>query len=86
MVEFGRLGVVGVAWVTTLGPDMAQVEYRLSEFAGCGLDRHQEHVEHSPERAQTDYRLGGDRPLEWVGQGLPRFGLTPGTAWVSRAR
>jgi conjugative relaxase-like TrwC/TraI family protein len=68
-----------VAWVTTLGPDMAQVEYRLSEQCGCDLDHwHAALEEASGPDAQVDYRLGESRDLEWIGRGLPEVGLTPG--------
>lgn len=65
-----------MAWVTVLGPDPAQVEYRLNHQCGCD-------AEATPD-VQVDYRLlGSERPLEWVGDGLREFGIRPGTA-VSR--
>lgn len=53
-----------MAWVTTIGPDAAQVEYRLE--GGCGCD------------AQAEYRLGAGADLEWIGRGLPDVGLAAG--------
>ena len=53
-----------MAWVTTIGPDAAQVEYRLQD--GCGCD------------AQVEYRLGFEAELEWIGRGLADVGLEAG--------
>ncbi|MBM9506741.1 MobF family relaxase [Actinacidiphila acididurans] len=65
--------------MTTLGPDMAQIEYRLSEQCGCDMDhRHAALEEATGPDAQVDYRLGESRDLEWIGRGLPDVGLTPG--------
>ncbi|GGK10572.1 hypothetical protein GCM10010123_45700 [Pilimelia anulata] len=59
-----------MAWVTTLGPNMDQIEYRL-QASGCSLERDVD--------GQVEYRIdGGDRPLEWVGQGLREVGIEPG--------
>jgi len=68
-----------MAWVTTLGPDMQQVEYRLTGQCGCDLE-HQEQrgVEVEEEDAQVDYRLGDARDLEWIGGGLQEVGLVAG--------
>jgi conjugative relaxase-like TrwC/TraI family protein len=68
-----------MAWVTTLGPDMEQVEYRLTGQCGCDLE-HQEQrgVEVEEEDAQVDYRLGDARDLEWIGGGLQEVGLVAG--------
>lgn len=70
-----------MAWVTTLGPDMAQVEYRLSEQCGCDME-HQDVAALTAEApdAQVDYRLGEAGDLEWIGRGLPDVGLVAGTA------
>lgn len=58
-----------MGWVTTLGADMAQVNYRLEQSAGCATD------------VQADYRLAIQQAtLEWVGSGLTEHGLTPGAA------
>jgi conjugative relaxase-like TrwC/TraI family protein len=85
-----------MAWVTVLGPDMAQVEYRLSEQCGCDLEHEQgQQVQldgegkrrkktpaPAPEEddAQVDYRLGDARDLEWIGGGLAEVGLVAGEA------
>ena len=59
------------ARVTTLGPDLAQVDYRLQESVGCGAVADAD--------GQVAYRLESDRPLEWVGDGLREVGIEPGT-------
>ncbi|MFI6503719.1 MobF family relaxase [Nonomuraea typhae] len=69
--------------MNTIGPARQQVEYRLSEGAGCGLVPSGEPVtgdEPCRERAtdgQVAYRLGDGRALMWIGQGLREVGLTP---------
>ncbi|MCX5278261.1 relaxase domain-containing protein [Streptomyces virginiae] len=65
-----------MAWVTTLGPDMQQVEYRLTGQCGCDLEHQEQEVEESD--AQVDYRLGDARDLEWIGGGLADVGLVAG--------
>ena len=71
--QTGMIWVVGlVAWVTTLGPDMAQIDYRLQGQSGCSLS--------VGDDAQVAYRLESDRPLEWIGEGLREVGIEPGTA------
>lgn len=65
-----------MAWVTTLGPDMQQVEYRLTGQCGCDLEHQEQEVEESD--AQVDYRLGEARDLEWIGGGLADVGLVAG--------
>lgn len=61
-----------MAWVTTLGPDPAQVEYRLSESAGCAAEVAAD--------AQADYRLDESQTvLEWIGGGLAEVGIE---AWT----
>lgn len=72
----------GVAWVTTLGPHMDQVEYRLQERAGCELEPDDPDLD--PELGVEDprlaYRLAEDaRALEWIGEGLREVGIEPGT-------
>ncbi|WP_146148256.1 MobF family relaxase [Glycomyces artemisiae] len=58
--------------MTTLGPDAAQVEYRLSESAGCAVEVVAD--------AQADYRLDESQTvLEWVGGGLAEVGIEAGT-------
>jgi conjugative relaxase-like TrwC/TraI family protein len=64
--------VIAVAWVTTLGPAMAQIDYRLEAQSGCSLSAGGDD--------QVAYRLESDRPLEWVGEGLHEVGIEPGTA------
>ncbi len=61
-----------MAWVTTLGPAMAQIDYRLKQQSGCSLT--------AGDDGQVAYRLESDRPLEWVGEGLREVGIEPGTA------
>lgn len=60
-----------MAWVTTLGPAMAQIDYRLEQQSGCSLS--------AGDDGQVAYRLESDRPLEWVGEGLREVGIEPGT-------
>jgi hypothetical protein len=55
-----------VAYVTPIGSSPDQIEYRLGRAHGCG-DR--QFAYHADAR---------ERPLVWVGQGLPEVGLTPG--------
>ncbi|MFD8992275.1 MobF family relaxase [Streptomyces goshikiensis] len=62
--------------MTTLGPDMQQVEYRLTGQCGCDLEHQEQAVEESD--AQVDYRLGDARDLEWMGGGLADVGLVAG--------
>lgn len=66
-----RSEVVAVAWVTTIGPDAAQIDYRLQEQAGCSLT--------VGDDVQVTYRMESDRPLEWIGEGLREVGIEPGT-------
>ncbi|MFB9712526.1 MobF family relaxase [Streptosporangium nondiastaticum] len=58
-----------MAWVTVLGPSMAQVDYRLKEGAGCA----------HPDQ-QVAYRLADERGLVWIGEGLREVGIVPGSA------
>ncbi|MGW8529106.1 MULTISPECIES: MobF family relaxase [Nocardiopsidaceae] len=76
-----------MAWVTTLGPDASQVDYRLQSQCGCDQAAHT-HAEDSPEhahgeetaRAAEDYRLyGAARAVERVGSGWAAFGERAGT-------
>ncbi|MGW6570056.1 MobF family relaxase [Streptomyces sp. NPDC054975] len=67
-----------MAWVTTLGPDMQQVEYRLTGQCGCDLEHQEQETEKTD--AQVDYRLGQARDLEWIGGGLQEVGLVAGQA------
>lgn len=61
-----------MAWATTIGPAMAQIDYRLQENAGCGRSLNAE--------GQVEYRLDSDRPLEWLGDGVREVGFEPGQA------
>jgi hypothetical protein len=71
-IHKGRISEVRqVAWVTTLGPAMAQIDYRLEQQSGCSLT--------AGDDGQVAYRLESDRPLEWVGDGLREVGIEPGT-------
>lgn len=71
-----------MGWATVLGPDMAQVDYRLREAAGCGMDAPGEHrqVDDGEDRQLAYHLDAGDRALEWIGEGLRDVGLTPGEA------
>lgn len=68
-----------MGWVTVLGPDRAQVEYRLSGSCGCDAEHAQPGTPHSEVDAQLAYRLRGERPLEWIGRGLAEVGLEAGS-------
>ncbi|MFI6579365.1 MobF family relaxase [Nocardiopsis sp. NPDC050513] len=72
--------------MTTLGPDAAQVDYRLKSQCGCD---HAAHTHDDAARAHgdqgedaaADYRLyGSARPVERVGSGWAEFGERAGTA------
>ncbi|GAA1376634.1 MobF family relaxase [Streptomyces beijiangensis] len=76
-----------MAWVTPLGPDMQQVEYRLTGQCGCDLEHEKKKAgqQIEPDDAakqkrdqQVDYRLGDARDLEWIGGGLQEVGLVAG--------
>ncbi|WP_254885845.1 hypothetical protein [Streptomyces sp. NA02950] len=67
-----------MAWATPLGPDMQQVEYRLSGQCGCDLEHQEQNGVEAD--AQVDYRLGDARDLEWIGGGLADVGLVAGTS------
>lgn len=63
--------------VRKLGPDKAQVEYRLTSQSGCDTEIA---LTQSENDDQLQQRLGsGERPLEWVGSGLSEFGIVAGT-------
>ncbi|MEV6967568.1 MobF family relaxase [Hamadaea sp. NPDC051192] len=80
--------VTAMAWVTTLGPDMAQVEYRLEHAAGCALDgQHARAVaQGTATDAQIAYRLGDELALEWIGGGLADVGIDAGTAMTEHQK
>ncbi|MEV4364567.1 MobF family relaxase [Nonomuraea sp. NPDC049625] len=65
-----------MAWVTVLGPDRAQIDYRLSEGAGCDqvsyrLADGQAAGEAAPAFAGQEVGRG----LTWIGAGLAELGL-----------
>ncbi|MER5617595.1 MobF family relaxase [Streptomyces sp. NPDC002215] len=65
--------------MTVLGPDMQQVEYRLTGQCGCDLEHEEQRGQEVEESdAQVDYRLGDARDLEWIGGGLQEVGLVAG--------
>jgi hypothetical protein len=60
-----------LAYVTPIGSNPAQVEYRLGGGHGC---RDAEHGR------QFSYRADArERPLRWIGKGLAEVGLVPGS-------
>ena len=60
-----------MAYVTPIGSNPAQIEYRLSGAHGCTAGVSDE---------QLDYHLHGqERPLVWVGAGLAEVGIEAGT-------
>ncbi len=61
-----------MAYVTVIGANPEQVEYRLAGAHGCN----------PAEAAHTQFSYhadGRERPLVWTGAGLPEVGITPGT-------
>lgn len=57
-----------MAFVTTIGHNAEQIEYRLSEQHGCESEH------------QLGYRTDDrERPLHWIGNGLPAVGIEPGS-------
>ncbi|GAA2350355.1 hypothetical protein SVIO_025150 [Streptomyces violaceusniger] len=57
--------------MTVLGPDLAQVEYRLSEHCGCDAEHEDLSAELAArEDAKVEYGLGEARDLEWIGSRL----------------
>ncbi len=61
-----------MAWVTPIGSDPAQVDYRLGLGHGC--------VAEGINDAQLDYHTDmRERPLVWVGKGLDELGIEAGT-------
>src|SRR5690242_1589760 len=69
---------------------MGQIDYRLREDAGCSLNPagrgHDQHEHEQGLDRQVDYRLAGDRPLEWIGDGLRAVGIEPGSAMDEAAK
>ncbi|WP_433185690.1 MobF family relaxase [Actinoallomurus sp. CA-150999] len=67
------------------GPAPAQVEYRLSEGAGCGLAPPAQGQAQALVGRQADHQLryrmkAAERSLTWIGRGLAEVGITPGSA------
>jgi conjugative relaxase-like TrwC/TraI family protein len=61
-----------LAYVTAIGADPAQVDYRLGLGHGC--------TEQGVAQVQFSYHADGrERPLRWVGSGLEAFGIAPGS-------
>jgi conjugative relaxase-like TrwC/TraI family protein len=61
-----------MAWVTPIGSDPAQIDYRLGLGHGC--------VAEGINDAQLDYHTDiRERPLVWVGKGLDDLGMEAGT-------
>ena len=71
-----------MAWVTAIGSDPAQIEYRLTGHHGCKGQVGAGQLEY-----HTDEH---ERPLVWIGQGLGEVGIVAGVAFgggdVERAR
>lgn len=58
-----------MAYVTAIGSNPEQVEYRLEQRHGCGAAE-----------VQFSYHVDGrERPLRWIGKGLETFGIVPGS-------
>ncbi|WP_160147225.1 relaxase domain-containing protein [Thermomonospora echinospora] len=72
-----------MAWVTAIGPAIAQVDYRLEASAGCGLSR--EHGHAAEAEAQAGYRMDEADRLTWFGGGLAEVGITAGAALAGEA-
>jgi hypothetical protein len=61
-----------LAYVTAIGADPAQVEYRLGAGHGCTAE--------SVAEARFSYHVDGrERPLRWIGSGLAAFGIDAGS-------
>jgi hypothetical protein len=61
-----------LAYVTAIGADPAQVNYRLGLGHGCTREGVAE--------ARLSYHVDGrERPLRWVGAGLEAFGIEAGS-------
>lgn len=75
-----------MGWVTRIQAS-AQVDYRLSRSAGCGLEHeHDVPAEASadgPEaNAAVEYRLDSALPLRWIGSGLDAVGIAAGAVFA----
>ncbi|RSN53323.1 MobF family relaxase [Actinomadura sp. WAC 06369] len=66
---------MAVAWLTTIGPAVEQVEYRLAESAGCGHHPALEHGQDARVDHRVDYRMDETNRLTWFGGGLAEVGL-----------
>ncbi|MBX9387400.1 MobF family relaxase [Streptomonospora nanhaiensis] len=74
-----------MAWVTTLGPDPTQVEYRLTGQCGCDAHAHA-HSHGDADDLQVEYRIkDADRPLQRIGGGWSEFGQAPGSEFAGKA-
>ncbi|OKJ46835.1 MobF family relaxase [Streptomyces sp. CB02115] len=69
-----------MAWVTAIRDD-EQVDYRLTEQAGCSVVASEDVVQEQADRT-VEYRLReeGEAALVWMGSGLAAVGLTEGAA------
>lgn len=73
-----------MAWLTKLGADQRQVDYRLKASAGCGAEVTAVSAAGlgagggGGGDAQLAYRLEEGTNLRWVGEGLREFGIAPG--------
>ncbi|WP_067814958.1 relaxase domain-containing protein [Actinomadura kijaniata] len=80
-----------MAWLTVIGPDQGQVDYRLEASAGCTHPDHQHGAEHqaaaagAARDARVDYRMDPTTRLEWFGGGLGEVDITAGTALATEA-
>ncbi|WP_067819957.1 MobF family relaxase [Actinomadura kijaniata] len=74
-----------MAWLTTIGPDAAQLDYRLEESAGCVLEARSESFElHEPLGLSLADTSRLER-LTWFGGGLADVGITTGTPLAGQA-
>ncbi|MFI9846746.1 MobF family relaxase [Nonomuraea sp. NPDC051941] len=65
-----------MAWVTVLGPDRTQIDYRLSEGAGCDQVSYRLADGQAPgEAAPAIAEQEAGRGLTWIGAGLAELGL-----------
>ncbi|MEZ7132682.1 MobF family relaxase [Nonomuraea sp. AD125B] len=69
-----------MAWLTVLGPSAVQVDYRLSEGAGC--DQVAYRLAAADGNGGQELAAGQEagRGLTWIGGGLREVGIEPGTA------
>ncbi|WP_433436001.1 hypothetical protein [Nonomuraea sp. CA-141351] len=62
-----------MAWVTVLGPTQAQIDYRLSEGAGC--DQVTYRLAAGDAAPADDVEVEKGRGLTWIGADLTELGL-----------